>query len=278
MLSITPSRAVWFAYGIGISLMISGLLHGVVWQVNGGEWEGAVSWRKPILFGLSTGVTVLSIAWVSTKVRPRRGDGPLLFAFALTLAVEVVLITLQQWRNQPSHFNRSTSTDAAILTLIEVLITFATVYIVSLTVRVYGPLNATPAMQRAIRDGMALLVLGCLLGVLITLVGYQSLENGTDPATFGEGGVLKFPHGIPLHAIQFLPLVVTLAESRRWSQSTIRKLVRSGTLLTLSFTLFGILQTFTGRPRFEFWPTSYAMLSLLVAISLTPLLWTRSPK
>lgn len=261
-----------------MSLMISGLLHGVVWQVNGGEWEGAVSWRKPILFGLSTGVTVLSIAWVSTKVRPRRGDGPLLFAFALTLAVEVVLITLQQWRNQPSHFNRSTSTDAAILTLIEVLITFATVYIVSLTVRVYGPLNATPAMQRAIRDGMALLVLGCLLGVLITLVGYQSVENGTDPATFGEGGVLKFPHGIPLHAIQFLPLVVTLAESRRWSQSTIRKLVRSGTLLTLSFTLFGILQTFTGRPRFEFWPTSYAMLSLLVAISLTPLLWTISPK
>lgn len=271
-----PSRSVRFAYVIGIGLVCSGLLHLVVWLVSGTEWTGAVSWRKPILFGLSTGVTVLSVAWVSTKVRPRRGDGPLIFAFAAALAIEVLLITLQQWRDQPSHFNRSTTTDAVILSLIEVLITFATVYIVDLTVRVYGSLNAIPAMQRAIRDGMSLLVLGCLLGFLIAMIGYQSLENGTDPATFGAAGVLKFPHGIPLHAIQFLPLLVALAESQHWPQSTIKSLVRTGTLLTLGFTLFGLLQTFTGRPRFEFWPTSSAVLLLFVIASLTPLLWTSS--
>jgi hypothetical protein len=35
--------------------------------VTGGSWEGPVSWRKPMSFGLSFGVTLATIGWVAWK-------------------------------------------------------------------------------------------------------------------------------------------------------------------------------------------------------------------
>ncbi len=271
MASGKPSKSIRFAYGVGIALIGSGLLHVPIWLLSGTEWSGDVSWRKPILFGISTGVTVASIAWVCSKIRMLRADGPLLVAFAVALTIEVFLISLQQWRGVASHFNRSTPIDATILTIIEVLITFATIVIVYLTVRVWGKLDTTPAMKFAIRAGMLMLVLGCLLGFAITYFGYQSLAAGGSPGIFGQRGVLKFPHGIPLHAIQLLPLLVVLARLMNAAQSTRLRVVQSGTVLTTGFTLFGILQTFSGKARFEFWPVSAAILLLTLIASLATL-------
>jgi len=45
---------------IGLLLVASGMAHLVVWAVLGGPWEGPVTWRKPILFGISGGLTSLS--------------------------------------------------------------------------------------------------------------------------------------------------------------------------------------------------------------------------
>ena len=98
----------------GLLLALSGVAHFVIWLFAGGDWEGPVSWRKPILFGVSTGVTVLSVAWLYPKLRPRRWDAVLCGLFGFAMVAEVALITIQQWRGLPSHFNYTTTLDAFI--------------------------------------------------------------------------------------------------------------------------------------------------------------------
>jgi hypothetical protein len=39
-------------YSIAGLLVLSGLFHLLVYAVDGGPWEGPVSWRKPVTFGL----------------------------------------------------------------------------------------------------------------------------------------------------------------------------------------------------------------------------------
>ena len=53
-----------FAYACAALLLVSGVFHGFVFLVDGGSWEGPVSWRKPIVFGLSFGVTLATLTWI----------------------------------------------------------------------------------------------------------------------------------------------------------------------------------------------------------------------
>lgn len=59
-------RAERAAYAIGAALIVSGLFHLAVFAVDGGPWEGPVSWRKAVTFGLSFGLTLITIAWVGS--------------------------------------------------------------------------------------------------------------------------------------------------------------------------------------------------------------------
>ncbi|MEV4257971.1 hypothetical protein AB0J52_32825, partial [Spirillospora sp. NPDC049652] len=56
-------------YAVGVLLFLSGLAHLAVYAVDGGPWTGPLSWRKPITFGLSFGLTVVSLTWVTSFVR-----------------------------------------------------------------------------------------------------------------------------------------------------------------------------------------------------------------
>ena len=51
-----------FAYLCGALLVLSGAFHAVVFLVDGGSWEGPVSWRKPIVFGLSFVAAAIYVA------------------------------------------------------------------------------------------------------------------------------------------------------------------------------------------------------------------------
>ena len=251
---------------VGTILVASGCFHVLVWLLDGGSLNGAVSWRKPILFGLSAGVTVLSLGWVAGKLRRSKLDGFVLSAFSLAMLIEVGLITLQQWRGVASHFNSSTPFDAAVLNWIEWLIVFATIVIAELTRRSFRPLPVARDMSIAIRGGMVLLLLSCLLGFVLVGYGNYQASQGLAPDVYGAAGVMKFPHGVPMHAIQYLPLlawllsVVGVVEIRRvWAVA----LALAGTCV---FTAFSLLQTFSGRSRFEL--TSLSALLLTVSVGL----------
>lgn len=236
----------------GIFLCGLGLLHVPVWSMAGGEWEGAVSWRKPILFGISTGLTLCSLSWVSRVVTNDRFKSTCGWLVSISLVLEVLLITVQQWRGQASHFNRSTPLDGVIDWVMLILIVIAFLGIMYFFIKSMGVLTTSCDQVVALRSGMLFLVISCLIGFAISTHGYFQIEAGLSPEVYGERGVAKFPHGVTIHALQLLPAV---AWSLRQIGCTLSCRLAVIRWLSASFgfqLLFASYQTLHGHARFEF--------------------------
>ena len=260
----TTAPMLGLSKAVGGLLLLSGVLHTAVWLFDGGSWEGPLSWRKPILFGFSAGVTVLSLDWLTTKLPRFVGDRFIVGFFSIGMLIEVALITLQTWRGVPSHFNRSTALDARVLNGIEVLIALATVVIAYYTIRSLGMIRAPRDMRLAIRSGLILLLVACLFGFFMVDYGNSELAAGRSPETYGQRGVMKFPHGVPIHAIQILPLVAWSLQTIGIRESVRTQIVGLTLLSTLIFTGFSVFQTLGGRGRFELTPTGGGLLLLTI--------------
>jgi hypothetical protein len=230
-------------------LVVSGLLHVSLIWVTGAEWEGPLSPRKPGLFGISAGLTALSIVWVLTQLVPCRHDQSFATLMIGSLLIEVGLITLQYWRGVASHFNHATTLDTSIESLMLGLILFATAGIAWLCGRSRQLQPMVESCAVAIRAGLWLLLLSCGLGFLVTIVGAVNVANGRPPELWGPAGVLKYPHGVVLHAIQTLPLLSLLMERLRVPHAA--RLVRVAVASHVLFLTHALWQTFAGRTRFD---------------------------
>jgi hypothetical protein len=230
-------------------LLTSGAGHLLVWVIAGGPWEGSTTWRKPILFGISGGLTLWSVSWVWGKLTAWRWDAALSWLLAASMLAEVFLITVQIWRGVPSHFNRDTQLDARLDDLSLLLISLAVFVLTVLTVRSLGRLGADAPTALAIRAGMAMLLVSSAMGYLISFLGYVQMDAGRSPYIYGEAGVLKFPRRSALHALQTLPLLgwvfsrlklsVTLAQMWWWVAAH------------FWFLIYSVWQTVTGRLRWD---------------------------
>ena len=258
---------------IGFLLVVSGLAHVVVWAVLGGPWEGPVTWRKPILFGISGGLTSLSLGWAWSKLPLRWGDGWLPATVAWALLVEVAAIDLQAWRGVASHFNRSTPFDSVLYDAMGLLILWVTLVAVDLTIRFFRQPTALPAdMLLAARAGLVLLVISCGLGIWVSVYGDMRVAAGLEPERYGAAGVPKFPHGAVIHALQWLPM---LAWAARWAGVTQRRrvwLVAAATGGTTLIGCFALAQTLAGRSRFDVTTITGALLAVGVICLVVPLI------
>jgi hypothetical protein len=247
---------------VGIALLVSGVVHLGVWADLGGPWEGAVTWRKPILFGISGGLTSLSLGWVWSKLPERWGDRWLAAAAAWALFVEVLLIDIQRWRGVASHFNRATSLDSAIYDAMGVLILFVSIVICDLTIRLFrGGVALPPDMLLAAQAGMVLLVISCGLGVWVNLHGDRQVAAGLDPGRLGVAGVPKFPHGMAIHAIQWLPAIAWVARRAGLGERARLWVVAVATLGTGLLLIYALEQTLAGRSRFDTTPLTATILA-----------------
>lgn len=253
----------------GIVLLLSGGLHLLRYAVLGGSWEGPLSIRKPILFGLSAGVTALSLAWVQSKLRPWHWERRAYELVAISLVCEVALITLQYWRGAASHFNRATPLDATIDIAMLGLIAIVTLGIAWQTFRTLsGPLDTSPAQTSAIRGGLVLLLLSCAIGFVISFLGEMNVANGRTPEHWGFRGVLKYPHGACLHAIQTLPMAAWAFD--RLGLPTGKNLVRCLIGSHVFFLAHAVWQTSHGLDRMELDAVSLALLLVAFALAAWP--------
>ena len=264
---------------VGIVLVASGFVHAIAWSLMGGPWEGPVTWRKPILFGFSGGLTSLSLAWAWARLPWRAGDAWLAAATAWALLVEVVLIDLQAWRGVASHFNRSTPLDSFLYDAMGGLILFVTLVTIDLAVRfVTQRTTLEPDMLLAARAGLVFLVWSCLLGIWVSVHGDMRVHEGLPPETFGRAGVPKFAHGAVIHALQWLPLLAWAAGRAGLATSRRLRLVASASLGTALLGAFALVQTLAGRARFDTTPLTDAILAaalvcLSVPTSITAWAW-----
>src|SRR5262249_4378554 len=73
------------------------------------------SFGKPATFGLSFGLTTITLAWVTGRPRVTgRTRWLLLCPLAVADTTEVAWVTVQRWRGVASHFNFATTVDAAL--------------------------------------------------------------------------------------------------------------------------------------------------------------------
>ena len=243
-------RRAWPLAVIGVLLVVSGLAHIFVWAVLGGPWEGPVAWRKPILFGISGGLTGLSLGWAWSKLPLRWGDGWLAATVAWALLVEVAAIDLQTWRGVASHFNRSTPFDSVLYDAMGLLILWVTLIAFDLTIRfLRQPTGLAPDMLLAARAGLMLLVVSCGLGIWVSVHGDMRMAAGLPPEHYGAAGVPKFPHGAVIHAMQWLPLLAWAARRAGVTEQSRAWLVAGATVGTTLIGCFALVQTLAGRSR-----------------------------
>ena len=201
-------------------LVLSGLFHLLVFAIDDRPWAGPVSWRKPFTFGVSFGITLASVVWVTSYLRmTERTRWLLLGVFAADCVVEVAGITLQAWRGVPSHLNRSTPANTAVAVALAVggavLIVVLGIFAV-LALR--GRTDAAPSMRLALRAGFALLVAGLLAGAAMIAVGTTAMNTGTAAHAYEVTGFLKHFHGVTLHAVLVLPALAWLLGRTSWDE------------------------------------------------------------
>jgi hypothetical protein len=208
-------------YTVGLALLFSGVFHLGVFAVDGGPWEGPVSWRKPTTFGLSFGLTLITVTWVTSYLRTgSRARGLLLGVFAVDCVAEVAGITVQAWRHVPSHFDMQTPTDTAVsmmlaaggAVLVAVLVTFA-VYAFR------GNPQLSPSMGLALRTGFVTLLIGLASGVAMIARGVTLVNTGHQQLAYQLGGFLKPVHAVSLHGVLVLPACAWLLARTGWSEA-----------------------------------------------------------
>ncbi|MGW4636905.1 hypothetical protein ACWEN6_00165 [Sphaerisporangium sp. NPDC004334] len=205
---------------VGVVLVAAGVFHLGVFAVLGGPWEGPVSWRKPATFGVSFGLTLITIAWVTSYVRLRPHlRAVLLGVFAADCAAEVGGITLQAWRHVPSHFNRETTVDGLVSTMLAaggvILVAVLVVFSVQ---ALRGDPGLPASMRLALRAGFLTLLVGLASGAAMIARGMTLVAAGRPELAYQVGGFLKPVHGVSLHGVLVLPALAWLLGRTRWDE------------------------------------------------------------
>jgi hypothetical protein len=197
-----------FASLVGGTLILVGLAHLSAWLVLGGAWQGPVSLRKPTTFGISFGLTTITLAWITGHLQiTERTRWLLLGPLAAADTTEVAWVAVQRWRGVASHFNFATTLDTWLFQAGAAAITVTVTVIVAVTVLSFWRLRAAPSMAVAVRAGLLILLVAQGVGGWMIGHGVGPASDGVTQGltTFGAAGVMKVPHAVAMHAVQVLP-------------------------------------------------------------------------
>jgi hypothetical protein len=258
-------------YLVGGALILVGLGHLLAWLVVGGAWAGPVSFRKPTTFGISFGLTTITMAWVAGQLRISDRTGWLLLVpLALADTSEVVWVSLQRWRGVAAHFNDDTALDNLLFVVMGgVAVAVAATMILVVTVLSFtAAMRASPSMALAIRAGLLILLVAQVVGGWMIQHGLALAEQGATDGltTFGAAGVMKVPHAVSIHGIQVLPALAWLLSFTALPEPRRVGLVRVAVLGYVALVVVSVLQTASGVAPFDVGVVAAALYLLGVAL------------
>lgn len=258
-----PREEVRWLARFGWLLIVTGLAHVLVWIGDGlPPLAGATGWRKPIVFGLSGGVTSLSLAALQAQARPGRRWA---VVYLVALALEVALIDLQAWRGVGSHFNVATALDGAIFSLMGVLILVAMAAAVVIGLRAA---RAQPDEALALANGLATVAvaLGSAVGIAMSVHGSVALQTGGVPSRLGAAGDWKLVHAIALHGLQLFPVLAWwLGQRAAEGHDRLRGVRLAGASWALAWSA-SVVQLLLGRAPADLSPGAAALLGASAAL------------
>ncbi|GHB76478.1 hypothetical protein [Persicitalea jodogahamensis] len=238
---------------VGMALLIGALLLLIPMAADDTQILGINRWIKPFKFLVSSGIYLLTFAWLCGDLPQSRFIR--LFASQITLAVviENVAITVQAARGVKSHFNMESASGGIVFALMGFFIVYSTIWVMVFTYRyIRANLSKLPGPY----------VLGARLGLLLFLVGsflggYMSAQRGhtVGGPDGGPGlpllnwstgfGDLRVAHSFGLHGLQVLMLlgVYVASLSLKASQkSALVWIAFAGILIFISWTYWQATQ------------------------------------
>lgn len=199
-----------FLWWCGTLMLASGAVHGVVALVDWAPWYGAVSWRKPTVFGMSFGILAWSAVWVMRQLPHRRWGWLPAGLLGGGAVAEVAMITAQRWRGVPSHFNRETGLDAGIWSAMANVVILVALAVAMLLVWSLVRFDGTAAARIAVVAGLLAIEVSGYIGFGMAAEGEAYVDaTGRVPETvvFGAAGSAKLAHAVGMHGLQLLGLL-----------------------------------------------------------------------
>ncbi len=208
-------------YLVGVLLLLSGLVHVGILVVRGGSWAGPLSLRKPATFGISFGLTLITIVWVASFLQlGQRTRKLLLSAFTVACAVETALVSMQAWRGVPSHFNLETTFDGMIARTLAAGGFVLIAIVLVLTVIAFRRNPSVPlSLSIAIRTSFVILCGAMAVGAMMIAKGMVLVFAGHPNLAYVTGGSLRPTHAVMMHAILVLPFLAWLLSFTNWSEA-----------------------------------------------------------
>jgi hypothetical protein len=219
---------------------------------------GINPWIKPMKFASSIAIYLLTMGWLLyelplTEKMKRRVS----WIIAVTLVVEIVLISLQAARGVTSHFNNTTPFNRAVFTVMGASIVFNILVAAYVALKFWRTEARIPAPYLwGIRIGLTIFVLASLEG--FAMVRNSAHSVGVPDGGAGlpfvnwstRGGDLRVAHFFGIHALQVLPLASYLLSTRRAGSSTINAVrwVQIGGAVYALLALLLFLWALAGKP------------------------------
>ncbi|WP_208020547.1 hypothetical protein [Labedella phragmitis] len=210
---------------VGVAVCIVALL------LDPREILGQPAWAKPLKFSVSLSVYSVTLAWmIGLATRRRRLLSVLGSVVVVALVLEMIVIVGAVVTNTTSHFNVSSPVAALVWTLMAVSIVVVWLVTVVVAVVLFRSPLGDRARALAIRSGLVIGLVGMALAFLMTgptaaqLNDYRGIagahavgvaDGGAGLPLLGwstEGGDLRIPHFVGMHALQVLPLLVIALE------------------------------------------------------------------
>ncbi|GAB4083990.1 hypothetical protein GCM10028784_06200 [Myceligenerans cantabricum] len=224
---VLPRPDRWHRPLVGLAVVMGALTVATVVLaiVDPREILGQNAWFKPLKFALSTGIYAVTLAWLIGQTRRLRRTADVLgVVIAVALLVELAIIVGAAAVGTTSHFNVATPLNTTLWATMAGFI--VTVWVASLVVgiAVAGSPGPDAARNLAVRAGVVLGLVGMGLAFFMTspdpeqLNDFQGVagahavgvaDGGPGLPFFGwstEGGDLRIPHFVGLHALQAIPL------------------------------------------------------------------------
>ncbi|MFD0151862.1 hypothetical protein ACWGQ4_38195 [Streptomyces sp. NPDC055721] len=192
---------------------------------------GVPIWTKPFKFAVSLVAYTLSLAWMLSllppSLRAHRVGWWAGTIVAVSLSVEMVLITLQAVRGTQSHFNHATPFDYAVFQIMGASIAILWLSALVIAVLLLRARILDRAAAWAVRLSSFIALAGAAVGFLMVQPTPEQLAVDEAPITGAHsvgvpdggpsmpltgwsttGGDLRIPHFFGMHALQLLPLLL----------------------------------------------------------------------
>lgn len=228
----------------------------LLWGFDSTTILGIDRWIKPLKFSTSIAIYVWTLAWFLRYLPGRRrAVGIIAWGVAITMLIEITLITLQSARGVASHFNVATPLDATLFAIMGTTIGINTV-LVFWTLVLF--LTTVPGIPRAylwgIRFGLVVFILASLEGAYMVVNGGHTVgaADGGPGLPFvnwsRQHGDLRVVHFAGMHALQILPLLGFWFSRSREQESVQIRYTTIGFAVYLSVTAVLFWLAREGRP------------------------------